>query len=190
MNLPRALLFAALAAAAPAHAALVCFDQQDLSIPATTEGLYINFLTGVHAETEAGAPGFDFDPYASASTTPAEDLRFYWGSSVTGNAGVASSGATYAVLFTGSAVGPSNPFTREGFTGNTSAWTSGVTMGYLGMRFRNEATGAINYGWVQMTTTAPKGFPMTVHGWCFENTGAATMIGPVSDTLFANGFDS
>lgn len=190
MNPQRALLFAALIAAAPAHAAEVCFNEQNLSIPATTEGLYINFLTGVHAGTEAGAPGFDFDPYASASTTPADDLRFYWGSSATGNAGVASSGSTYAVLFTGSVVGPSNLFTREGFSGNTSAWTGGVIRGYLGMRFRNEATNAINYGWVQMTTSAPQGFPMTVHGWCFEDTGAAIAIGPVSDGVFANGFDS
>lgn len=189
MNPQRVLLFAALVAAAPAHAAVVCFNQQNLAIPATTEGLYINFLTGVHAETGGGAPGFDFDPYASASTTPPDDLRFYWGAAATGNAGVASSGVTYAVLSTGSVIGPSNLFTREGFSGNTSAWTGGVTMGYIGMRFRNEATNAINYGWVQMTTSAPRGFPMTVHGWCFEDTGAAIAIGPVSDAIFANGFD-
>lgn len=189
MNPQRALLSAVLAAAAPVHAAVVCFNGQDLSIPATTEGLYINFLTGVHAGTEAGAPGFDFDPYASASTAPPDDLRFYWGAAATGNAGVASSGAIYAVLPAGSVIGPSSPFTRDGFSGDTSAWTSGVTMGYLGMRFRNEAAGAIHYGWVQMTTTPPRGFPMTVHGWCFEDSGAAIAIGPVSDAIFGNGFD-
>ncbi len=190
MKPQRAILLAALAAAVPAHAAVTCFNQQNLGIPATTEGLYINFLNGVSAATGAGAPGFDFNPYASASTTPPDDLRFYWGTAATGNAGVASSGATYAVLPAGSVVGPSSEFTREGFSGNTSAWTSGVSLGYLGMRFRNEASSAINYGWVQITTTPPRGFPVTVHGWCFEDSGASIAAGQISDAIFANGFDS
>lgn len=190
MNPQRALLFAALVAAAPAHAAVVCFNQQDLNIPATTEGLYINFLTGVHAETEGGAPGFDFDPYASASTTPPDDLRFYWGAIATSNAGVASSGNTYAVLSPGSVISDDSLFTREGFLGITSAWTSGVTRGYLGMRFRNEATSTINYGWVQITTSAPRGFPMTVHGWCFENSVNFIVIPSTPDPIFADDFEN
>jgi hypothetical protein len=197
MKLHRTLLSTALtsaallAAALPATAAEVCFTSQNLDIPATTEGLYINFLNGVNAPTESGAPGFDFDPYAAASTTPTGQLRFYWGSASTGNAGVASSGDSYAVLPVGTRVGPSSVFSRAGFTGDTTAWTVGVTNGYLGFRFRNETSSRINYGWALISTTAPLGFPMTVHSWCFDDTGAIIQTGgvPVPEDIFTDGFD-
>ncbi len=190
--MPRRQYLAALllSAALPAPAALVCFDAQDLAVPATSEGLYVNFSTGVSGTSESAVPGFDFDPYAAVSSTPADQLRFYWGSAATGNAGVASSGDRYALLPAGSVVGPASLFTRAGFTGDTSVWTSAATTGHLGMRFRNEATGTINYGWVTLTTTPPLGFPMTIHGWCYDDTGSSVAIAPVStgDPIFSDAF--
>jgi hypothetical protein len=191
--MPRRQYLAALlllSAALPAPAALVCFDAQDLAVPATSEGLYVNFSTGVSGTSESAVPGFDFDPYAAVSSTPADQLRFYWGSATTGNAGVASSGDRYALLPAGSVVGPASLFTRAGFTGDTSVWTSAATTGHLGMRFRNEGTGTINYGWVTLTTTPPLGFPMTIHGWCYDDTGSSVAIAPVStgDPIFSDAF--
>ncbi|HWU53795.1 MAG TPA: hypothetical protein VN153_13395 [Tahibacter sp.] len=176
--------------ALPAPAALVCSPALNLPVPATSEGLYVNFSTGVSGTSESAVPGFDFDPYAAVSSTPSDQLRFYWGSATTGNAGVASSGDRYALLSAGSVVGPASLFTRAGFTGDTSAWTSELTTGYLGMRFLNEATSAINYGWVLLTTTPPLGFPMTIHGWCYDDTGAGIAIAPVSvsDPIFSDTF--
>lgn len=170
----------------PAEAAPVCRHDVDLDIPATTEGLYINLLDGVSAPAESGAPGFDVDPYASASTSPADQLRFYWGASSTGNAGVVSAGDSYAVLAAGASIGPQQLFSRAGFTGDTSAWRAGVVRGNLGLRFHNEASGTINYGWLLISTTAGLGFPMTVHGWCFDDSGAAVTI--PADALFADGY--
>ena len=91
--LPRLLPASLCIFALPASAALVCVPDAELAIPATTEGLYINLLTGVSAPTEGGAPGFDFNPYAAASTTPSDQLRFYWGQVATGNGGVVSAGS-------------------------------------------------------------------------------------------------
>jgi hypothetical protein len=173
--------------ALPASAALVCNPTAELAIPATTEGLYINLLTGVSAPTEGGAPGFDFNPYAAASTTPSDQLRFYWGQASTGNAGVVTSGDSYAVLAPGSTIGPEQPFTRAGITGDVSAWLVGVTRGYLGARFRNEQTMQINYGWIVMSTSNGLGFPVTVHGWCFDDSGAAVVI--PTDAIFADDFE-
>lgn len=190
--MPRRLYLAMslLIAALPAPAAQICIDAHSLVVPDTSEGLYVNFSTGVSGTSESAVPGFDFDPYAAVSTTPSGQLRFYWGAASTGNAGVASSGDRYALLSAKDQVGPTSLFTRAGFTGDTSAWTSEVTTGYLGMRFFNEATNSINYGWVQLTTTPPLGFPMTIHGWCYDNTGASLLIVPAFavDPIFSDAF--
>lgn len=170
----------------PAAAALVCMPTAELAIPATTEGLYINLLTGVSAPTEGGAPGFDFDPYAAASTLPADQLRFYWGQSATGNGGVVSAGDSYAVLAPGATIGPGQLYSRSAITGDVSAWLAGVTRGHLGLRFRNEQSGQLNYGWIVLSTSAGLGFPATVHGWCFDDSGAAVVI--PADAIFADSF--
>lgn len=184
-TLLRALATSFAVLALPAAAATVCFDDAELVVPATTEGLYINLLTGVSAPTEGGAPGFDFDPYAAASTTPADQLRFYWGSAATGNGGVVTSGDSYAVLAPGASIGPAQLYSRAAITGDVSAWLAGVTRGYLGVRFRNEQSSQINYGWIVLSTGTGLGFPVTVHGWCFDDSGAAVVI---PDAIFADTF--
>jgi hypothetical protein len=169
----------------PAAAAIVCDTDAELAIPATTEGFYINLLTGVAAPTEGGAPGFDFNPYAAASTTPADQLRFYWGSASTGNGGVVTSGDSYAVLAPGETIGPGQSYSRAAITGDVSAWLAGVVRGHLGLRFRNEQSGQLNYGWIVLSTSPGLGFPATVHGWCFDDSGAAIVI---PDAIFADAF--
>lgn len=171
-----------------AAAAEVCFPAVNLDIPATTEGLYVNLVSGLSGQTEGAVPGFDIDVYAAASTDPTGQLRFYWGSASNGGAGVAVIADTYAVLAGGQLIGPDSLFTRAAFAGDTSAWQAGVT-GYLGLRFRNETDGGIKYGWLQLTTTPALGFPATINGWCFEDSGAAIST-PASPPLFADGFES
>lgn len=179
----------ALLATAPAHAAQICFFGQDIDVPANVEGIYLNLQNGMRGLTEGSVPGFDVNPYAAPSTMMVNDLRFYWGATAAGNAGVASSGTTYAVLPSSSVVGAANPYTNSGSAGTTANWTGGVTSGYLGVRFRNEVTGLINYGGLHISTTAPLGFPMTVHGWCYEDSGGTAVIGPLPlDELFDDGF--
>lgn len=174
-----------------AGAEVVCQLQQNLEVPQDGEGLYLNFITGVHAGSEGAVPGFDFEPYASQNSEPANQLKFYWGSSTNGGAGVASAGDTYAVLAPGDSIGAASLFTRAGFTGDTSAWQAGLAEGYLGVRFKNEGTGAINYGWVRLSTTAPLGFPLTILDWCYEDGGGDIVIAaaPATDTVFCDGFD-
>lgn len=178
-----------------ATAAVVCHADANLVVPQTPEGLYINFVTRVSGLTEGSVPGFDFDPYAAANTNPADQLRFYWGAQQSNpdlnNGGVVSSGSTYAVLQPGDSVGPAATFSRAAFTGDTTAWQAGLSGAYLGARFRNETTSVMNYGWVRLTTTAPLGFPLTVLGWCYEDSGAAITIPlPPPDLIFLDGFDA
>jgi hypothetical protein len=179
-----------LASAVPARAAVICSPMANLNVPATTEGLYINFVTGVSGVSEGAVPGFDFNPYAAANTNPSGQLKFYWGPESNGGAGVVSSGVSYAVLGPSVTIGPDSVFTRAGFTGDTSAWLAG-TSGYLGMRFLSETPGIIVYGWLALSTTAPLGFPATIEGWCYEDSGAAIVTpDPRPDAIFADGFET
>lgn len=170
----------------PAIAAVICAPAANLPVPSTTEGLYVNLVTGVSGQTEGSVPGFDVDLYASANSVPSDQLKFYWGSAANGGAGVVSAGDSYAVLGAGQAIGPDSLFSRAAFTGDTSAWQAG-TSGYLGMRFLNESAGIVNYGWILLSTSAPLGFPATIGGWCYETSGAAITI---AVPLFATGFES
>lgn len=170
-------------------AAEQCISGLALPVPATSEGLYINLVTGVSGQTESSVPGFDVDIYAAVSTVPSGQLKFYWGSAATLGAGVASVGDVYAVLGAGQLIGPDSLFTRAAFTGDTSAWQAGVS-GYLGLRFRNETSGTTQYGWMLLSTTATLGFPATIHGWCYEDSGAAIATpSPVEPPVFADGFE-
>ena len=73
-------------------------------------------------------------------------------------------------------VSSSSIFTAVTATTATAAFqTTGTHT--LGFRFFNEATGAINYGYLTMTNTATTGFPATITGWSFENTGGAITVG-------------
>ncbi|MBO9663109.1 hypothetical protein [Dokdonella sp.] len=189
----RSRVFASLAlclAPGLAGADVVCMPEQNIDVPQTGEGVYVNLMTGQHAGAESLVPGFDFDPYAAQNSDPADQLKFYWGSSSNGGAGVASAGDTYAVLAPGDIIGATSLFTRAGFTGDTSAWQAGVADGYLGVRFKNETTTLINYGWIHFSTTAPLGFPATILDWCYEDGGGEIEIPAVpSDTIFCDGFD-
>ena len=183
------LLLVQAMAASQVMAAEQCVPGAELSVPATTEGLYVNLVTSVSGQTEASVPGFDIDIYASANSVPSDQLKFYWGSAANNGAGVASAGDTYALLGSGAVVGPSSLFTRAAFTGDTSVWQAGAT-GYLGVRFRLEPGTEIRYGWVLLTTTAPLGFPATIHGWCFEDSGAAIITPALIETrIFSDGFE-
>ena len=173
-----------------AAGAVVCSGPVDLAIPATGEGLYVNLVNGVSGTTESQVAGFDFDPYAAQNSTPAGQLKFYWGPSSNGGAGLVSSGATFALLQPGDVIGAASSFSRAAFSGDTTAWQAGVTAGYLGTRFTNESSGEINYGWLQLTTTAPLGFPTTLLDWCYDDSGAAiTIVAVVEDEIFFDGYD-
>lgn len=175
---------------ASSHAAIFCMTEQNFAVPQDGEGAYINFVTGIHGGSEGAVPGFDFDPYASQTSDPANQLKFYWGSESNNGAGVVTTGDTYAVLAAGDVVGPASIFSRAGFTGVTTAWQVGVTAGYLGVRFTNEASNTLTYGWVHLTTNAPLGFPMTVLDWCYQDLGSAITIPQVgTDRIYCDGFD-
>lgn len=79
-----------------------------------------------------------------------------------------------AVLESGDTIGPDSPFTSAG-QGNTSNWVGG-TSGYIGVRFLNEDTGELNYGYIEFQTTGPNGFPATATRFVYNSAGDSITI--------------
>lgn len=165
-RLCRAIGGAAIALASPlAIAAVVDSGDVTIPVPATTDGIYLNLVTGVSATTPAAVPGWDFNPFSSTN------LAFF---PATGSATVGAGGIATA-LNSGDVVGPSSTFTT-GNAGTTGTAFRTTTTAIVGFRFLNEATGVTNFGFAVMDTTAPGGVPATIRRYVYENTGASLTV--------------
>ncbi|HEX7769232.1 MAG TPA: hypothetical protein VF422_04300 [Dokdonella sp.] len=138
----------------------------NIAVPATFDGVYINWFTGATCTSSCGGAGYMFNPYNSSG------LNFFWpsgGGNSTQNGGVVVGGA-YAVLTSGETIDAARTFS----TGNTATllanWRAGAT-GYLGFRFLNPSTTTINYGYAQFTTTGATGFPATIVRYVYNSAG-------------------
>ncbi len=159
------------AAALPsADAAIVTFNTP-IPVPNTFAGIYFNLGTGATGLTQNAVPGWDFNPYAANNG----NLQFFWnGLSGAGAGGVANS-TNYISLAPGATVGPGSNFSATPTATNGSPYLTTGTF-ILGFQFFNDATGATNYGYLRMSTTASTGFPATVQGWSYDNTGAPITV--------------
>ncbi|MBX3692958.1 hypothetical protein [Dokdonella sp.] len=175
---------ALLLAATTGNAAIVC-DTPPLggalpySIPDNIDGVYANLVTGAY--NNGSVANWDINFYNNSA-----GLSF-WTNPGTGpgtNQVVSSTPGTADVLAAGATIGPGQTYNTSNVTGGTvpDALLGGGS-GYIGVRFYNEVTSAQNYGWVALTTTGPNGFPATITGFCYENTGAAITAGTTPVTL-------
>ena len=171
-----------LAASVP-MAAIIDSGPITIAIPATLAGVYINWLTGGTGGSGAGLPGWDFNPYQTAT-----GLGFYWNNAVAASSGGVGVGTTVSDLAVGAIVGPAATYsiTIQGASPNFR--TTGPKI--LGFRFQNEGTLAVNYGYALMDTTAgagnQAGFPATITRYVYENTGLPiTVAAPPPTILYA-----
>lgn len=166
----------------PATALMRCsFPPQPIAIPNTIDGLYIDFVTGAMGTAGRDVPGWDFNPFNYSSSSTNYALAFFVPDPPSSLVGILATGtpgntAVAQDLWLGATVGP-NPVTgfyNRAITRGTNFQTAGVR--YLGMRFLNEATGIINYAWVQISsgsgTGANAGFPASIINYCYENSGS------------------
>lgn len=154
-----------------ANAAVITFTTP-ISVPNTTSGVYVNLVTGLSGTSPA--TGWDFNPWGST----ANGLVFFWPSTPANSSGGVASATTgpFLDLAAGSVVSSASIFsTASGAASSAAFKTTGTHI--IGVRFFNEATSAINYGYVTMSTTGTTGFPATILGWSYENTGAAITVG-------------
>ena len=160
-----------------AHAVVVNFSTP-IVVPNTFAGVYINLLTGANNPVPASVPGWDIGPWGSSNT-----LTFFFnGTPINSSGGVAGTATgPYLDLGIGAVISSASTFSASASNLQTAAFQSTGTH-RLGFRFFNEATSAINYGYMTMQTTGPLGFPATVTGWSFENSGGAITVVPEPST--------
>ena len=153
-------------------AAIVDSGPVSITVPSTIDGIYLNVVTGATGTTPGTAPaGWDFNPYARIGPL----LGAFWcAPAACGGVTDVAGGTMLSVLAPGTVIGPASNFTKA-VAGPSPNFLVTQTA-YMGMAFTNEATGATNYGYLQLSTTAATGFPATIVRYVYENTGAAITI--------------
>jgi len=179
-----ALALASLAMASHASAAVITINGP-ISVPSTFDGLYINLATGATGTSGLSTPGWDFNPYNSGTA-----LSFFWNSTPANSSGgvaTAATGGQYIDLPVGSIVSSASTFTAiTAATATAQFQTPGTHI--LGFRFFNEGVGAVNYGYMTLTSGGSNGFPLTIERWSFEDTGMAIAVPePASALMLAAG---
>jgi hypothetical protein len=159
------------------HGAVVSWNDANLSIPPTLDGLYINVETRATGSSTSAVPGWDINPYGLGA------LKWYSGSG-TGNAMLLFPGVT-----TGSA-GNLSLGTVVGSSGSYSTFTTDVVFGlapgnwqlnadnYFGFRFVGADAGT-KYGWGKMVVGSSS-LIRTIESLHYEDTGASISVGDVA----------
>lgn len=179
---------AALSLASTAALGAVVCSNTSIAVPQTLDGVYVNLVTGATGTSGNSVSGWDFNLYNYGSDKEPQ-VALYQGADDANKAVVWDpTSELYLALEAGVPIGPSSAFTGEQIEGmnQMSPWHAGVNR-FIGVRFTNDTTSAVNYGWVNMTTTSPGGFPANIVSWCYDNTGAAINAGttPVSLQQFS-----
>ena len=158
-----------IAPAANAAVVSVSFAGAPVAITNNLDGIYFNFVTGARSSSEIA--GYDFNPYNNNN-----GMAFYSPASPSGTLATGTPGqqAQASRLAFGSLISSAGQFNQYQTPGDNFDVTG---QGYVGLRFLNESTGIINYGWALMSTTAGNGFPAAVLGYGYENTGLSILAG-------------
>lgn len=158
----------AVLASQTAYAAVVTVDFSGnafSTVPYNIDGFYLNVVTG--ATGTASFAGYDINPYFTGAGTSSALFRFL--SPTTG--GVVGAGTVATPLLGGTTIGPASTFV----SGVVNANSATSATNYFGLKFVNEGTGAVNYGYlvVQQTANPPIAGSVRVLAYAYENTGLA-----------------
>ena len=139
-----------------------------IPIPNTTNGLYLNLVTG--ATSTSSLAGYDINPYGNALI----GLSFFAPSAPQG---VLANGTVAESLMPGSVVGPA-PVTGAFRAGNNSGAAVDASPGtdYIGIAFTDESTNLLDFGYLQLSVGTAAGFPASIVSYGYNNAGAAITI--------------
>jgi len=162
---------------ASSMAAIVYSGPVNIPIPDTIDGIYMNVITGAFGPTAPA--GYDINPY---SALPGQFNL--WGPTTQvwlSSGGVIAGPYNLPVGF--SVGGAATNFFRPGGGTNLAAQLNlNSDQNYLGFRFTNEDTAAINFGWLQLQVGADAG-TRAIIGYAYEDTGQPIPVGTVPVTL-------
>ena len=178
------------ALASTAHAAIV-YTLLGTPIPVNYDlfGVQLNLITGAHASS--GVAGWDFDPYFSG-----EGLTFTANadSSYTTKGAIVGTGTEASALSFGTVIGSGSSYINNISSGSNYAATdvnfNVVGQEYMGLRFWNENTSSINYGWVLLSTghsssVTSYGYPAAIVAYAYDDSGASITTGAVPEPASA-----
>lgn len=167
---------------ASSHAAVIYSGLQNVSVPFTPEGIYLNVFSGAPSNSEPGT--YDTAPWmfmnfggAGIATSPL--VRTV----VTGSV-VAGMEQTENLAY-GTMVGPSSRFSigDSGYNGSETHVGAALnqfqlgTQGYIGYEF-TPTVGGQAYFAVMRVTVANDGVSATIHDWSYENTPGMAIAVP------------
>ena len=144
-----------------------------LTVPSSLEGIYLNLVTGATSTTAVPVAGWDFNPYNNGP-----GLTFYSPVLIAGQGTLISGSTAAQSLLGGELIGGSGLYQSAQVSGTDFRLVSGR---YAGLRFYNEATSQLNYGWAKLSTTATTGFPAAILGYAYEDSGAAIVAGAIPE---------
>ena len=149
-----------------ADADIVYSGAQNISVPFTFTGIYIDIDNGIASTTDNAGGGADFNLWDAGGA----NWRMFWatGQGVHTDAGFTLvDNLSFGVIIDGSSF-LSNAQTD--LTGTGGPWDPGS--GYMGLQ-----TGDGNFGWIQLTGIDDTFQNAVVVDWAFEDSGAAIAAG-------------
>lgn len=145
-------------AAEQANAAVVYSGIQNLSVPATFDGLYLNMVAGNSGGLGSSTPGWDIDPWVTGGNW----AIFNVGSNGTG-------GVMSGNLAIGTPIGAAGPW----LTAAATPIPTGNNV-IMGIRLFSEVDSSIHYGWARFSNVVnPATAPMTIVDWAYESVAGA-----------------
>jgi hypothetical protein len=160
--------------ASVSHAAIVDSGPISIAVPNNIDGVYLNVVTGATGTSGGGTAGWDINLYATGG-----GLTFFWPSSpANSSGGVATAEPLYLPQPVGSVISVASFFSAASGGAGAAPFANFRVTGTnnLGIRFFNETTSAINYGYITIETTAASGFPATIQRIVYGNAGEAVTV--------------
>lgn len=158
-----------------ANAAVIYSGVQNIAIPTTFDGVYLDIDTGTTSTSVI--TGWDINPFfggfALGNSAAFQPVRTGTGNSDTilnlAYGTLVDSLLNYATGEAGSS---------DHIGGGANQFTAG-NEGYLGFKFTTNGNSGPFYGWMRMTVTVntPGG---TIHDWAYDNTGAGLLVGSLT----------
>jgi hypothetical protein len=171
-----------------AHAAIVYSGLQNINVPNSTAGIYINLVTKTTGSSDTLAD-WDINPYVSATS---HRFRIFDNSTTLFVDGGSAAGEdTAARLTAGDPIGSSQTYTFESSPllatpDGQGPWAAASAGDFLGIQFTEASVHGGNpiFGWIRMTkgeNTPAAGEPSGINivDWAYDDSGAQIAAGAV-----------
>jgi hypothetical protein len=177
---------AALAAPAipNADATIIYSGVVNINIPSTTSGVYLNLSSGVFSTAPASAPGWDINPWSSSAFNVWANISTETSNGVISNfTGGTSSTLTDNIPLLTLIDGTWNyGRTNSSETTGPTAFQFNSSNNIVGVRFLNNTTNTINFGWVRFSLSGTAASqPRAIVDYAYDDSGAGILAGAMPE---------